>query len=168
MKTDSQSILLLIGGVGFALYLVLQLVAAPRRRRPGYAQARARVMAAKRRASDRGLAPAERAAALREGARAALEEGLRRPGLAAAFARRAERLDPGNPESAGLVSLALRRAARYSALERLLWGQIADAADPQAADARRVIDELVGLYEGPLQRPETARALRRLTASTEV
>lgn len=162
MRTDPQSIVLMIGGVGFALYLVLQLIAAPRRRRPGYAEARARVMAAKRCAGDRSLSAAERAAALHDGARAALSDGLRRPGLAAAFARRAARLDPGNPESTGLIALALRRGARYSALERLLWGQIAEATDPRAPATRRVMEELVRLYDGPLQRPEIARALKRL------
>ena len=161
MKTDPQSLLLLIGGAGFVLYLVLQWLVAPRRRDAGYREARKRMLTAKRRAAERGLPAAERAAALHAAARIALEE-LHRPSLAAAFARRAERFAPAHPEGHGLLALALRRQARYSALERLLWRQLADDAEPGAARHQKALDELVSLYEGPLQRPETARALRRL------
>jgi hypothetical protein len=160
MKTDAQSLLLLVGGAGFLAYLVLSMLTALGGRDEGFRNAQRRVLDAKRRAGDRALSNAERAAALREAAGAALE-GMRRPGLAAALARRAERLEPGNLEGVGLVSLALRRAARYSALERFLWKRLAELDGPNAHGYQRTFDELVDLYDGPLRRPETAQVLRR-------
>jgi hypothetical protein len=160
MKTDAQSLLLLVGGAGFLAYLVLNMLSALGGRDDGFRKAQSRLLDAKRRAGDRSLSNAERAAALRDGASAALE-GMRRPGLAAALARRAERLDPGNLETVGLMALALRRAARYSALERFLWKRLAELDGPNADGYRGTFDELVALYDGPLRRPETARVLRR-------
>lgn len=161
MRTDPQSLLLVIGGAGFVLVLVLKWLIAPQRRDAAYQQARRRMLSAKRRASDRTLPALERAASFREAARIALEE-LQRPSLAAAFARRADRFAPENPENAGLLALALRRGARYSALERLLWRRLADEAEAEGPGQEQALEELVSLYDGPLQRPETARALRRL------
>jgi hypothetical protein len=123
--------------------------------------AKRRMLEAKRRGNDRSRAKLERAAAFRDAASEALE-GLGRIGLAAAFARRAARLEPGNPDAVSLLSLALRRSARYSALERLLWQRLSDLEVNDAAAFDRAFAELVGLYEGPLRRPETARVLRRL------
>jgi hypothetical protein len=60
-----------------------------------------------------------------------------------------------------LVALTLRRSARYSALERFLWQRLADLEASDASAFERAFEELVALYEGPLRRPETARALRR-------
>jgi hypothetical protein len=120
-----------------------------------------RIADAKRRARIRGAEPSESAAAWREAALAALE-GLNRPSLAASYARRAERLDPDDEEAIGLHALALRRAARYRALERFLWRRIADHPDQTGAGYRCTFDELIRLYEGPLRRPEMARALLRL------
>lgn len=161
MRTDAQSLLLLIGGAGFVVFLVLQWLVAPQRRDAAYRETRQRMLAAKRRAAERARPAADRAASLREAAQIALEE-LQRPSLAAAFARRAERLTPANPENARLLTLALRRGARYAALERLLWRRLADDADLAAPEPQKALEELASLYEGPLQRPETARALRRL------
>ena len=164
MKTDPQSLLLLIGGTGFVIYLLLQWLTAPQRRDGRYREARQRMLAAKRRGTDRARTLEERAAALREAAQIALEE-LQRPSLAAAFARRAERCLPAHPESEGLLARALRRGARYSALERLLWRQMADEAELTGPRHQRALEELLSLYDGPLQRPETARALRRLASA---
>jgi hypothetical protein len=164
MKTDAQSLMLLLGGAGFCAYLLLKLFVGLGQRDTVFEEARKRMVAAKRRGKDRSLSTVERAAALRDAASLALE-GLQRPGLAAAFARRAERLDPGHSEAISLLVLALRRGARYSALERLLWQQLADAQSTATPGYRRTFDELVGLYDGPLHRPDTARALRRLQSA---
>lgn len=160
MKTDPQNLLLLLGGAGFAAFLLLKVLTALGGRDGASHAARRRVLAAKKRGSDRSLPVVQRAAALREAANAAIEE-LGRPALAAALARRAERLDPADADATGLLALALRRGARYSALERLLWRQLADHAGEAEPSYSKAFDELVALYEGPLQRPETARALRR-------
>ena len=74
MRTDPQSLLLVIGGAGFVLVLVLKWLIAPQRRDAAYQQARRRMLSAKRRASDRTLPALERAASFREAARIALEE----------------------------------------------------------------------------------------------
>jgi hypothetical protein len=116
---------------------------------------------AKRRARIRGVDPSESAAAWREAALAALE-GLNRPSLAASYARRAERLDPNDEEAIGLHAIALRRAARFRALERFLWRRLEEHPEQKGAGYDRTFDELVSLYEGPLRRPEMARVLRRM------
>jgi hypothetical protein len=160
MKTDPQSLVLLIAGAAFLAYLLVKLLIGREGRGEAYAAAQRSLRAAKARANDRALPNRERAAAFREAAGAALE-GMHRPGLAATLARRAEHLDPGNPETVGLLGLALRRGARYSALERFLWKQLAELEGPSAHGYERAFDELVALYEGPLHRPETAQVLRR-------
>jgi hypothetical protein len=153
---------LVAAGLLFSVFVVVKLLrpAVPRDER--WRDARRRIADAKRRAGEQGASASVRAAALREAASAALED-LKRPGLAASYARRAERLDPSDAESVGIVALALRRAARYRALERFLWRRLAEG--PQlvgpAAHARSLA-ELVALYEGPLGRPEIATVLRRL------
>lgn len=159
---SAQDILLLAGGAGFAAFLLVKMLSAMGIQHPRFAQARKRLAEAKRRAADRSTSTAERAAALRDAATVALE-GLQRPSLAATYARRAERLDPKHPASANLLASALRRGARYRALELLLWRQLAD--HPVASEAyERAFLELVTLYEGPLRRPETAQVLRALGA----
>jgi hypothetical protein len=162
MKTDAQSLSLLVGGAGFLMYLALKMLPFGGRGE-AYAAAHRRLLEAKARAKDHALSKAQRAAALREAANAALE-GLRRPSLAAALARRADRLEPGNLETVGIMGLALRRGARYAALERFLWKRLAELEEPAAQGSERVFDELIALYEGPLRRPETALVLRRLRA----
>jgi len=163
VSLQTPSLALLIAGLVFLLFLLLKLLGPPGTRGQAARAARERIAAAKRRASDGALSAAERAAALREAALIAMEE-LRRPGLAASYARRAERLDPDAAEGLALLSLTLRGAARYQALERLLWRRLA-AAEPRAAATERALHELLSLYEGPLRRPEVARALRRLHSS---
>lgn len=153
---------LVAAGLLFSVFVVVKLLR-PRVPRDGrWQQARQRIAEAKLRASDRSAAGPERAAALREAASVALEE-LKRPGLAASYARRAERLDPASADSVGIVALALRRGARYRALERFLWRKLAEGPQLGAEAAHdRLLTELVALYEGPLGRPEVAAALRRM------
>ena len=131
------------------------------RKRLGEARALAR--SAK---DDRAL----RAKAYREAATIALDE-LGRSGLAASYARRADRADPEKGQSLKLLSRAMTRAGRHRGLEKLLWRRL----DEVALDSERaghLMDELVTLYEGPLRRHYTARVLRTLwasrTASSEV
>ncbi|MDH5673893.1 MAG: hypothetical protein OEZ06_17175 [Myxococcales bacterium] len=159
MKLDPASIGLLVAGTLFITFILLKLLG-PLPRDEETADARRRVADAKRRARDRSHSPEQRAAALRDAAVAALE-GLGRPGLAASYARRAERLDPLDPASVGLRAAALRRASRFRALERFLWRKLAED-EPGAAGYERAYEELLSLYDGPLRRPETAQALRRL------
>lgn len=161
MDQPPHAIGLVVAGLLFVTFLLVKLLS-PLVPAGGAGRARAarrEVAEAKRRSRDRNLPTSERAAALREAAVSALE-GMGRPGLAASFARRAERLDPAAPGSIGLLATAMRRAARYRALERILWRRLAssksNAIDEQA------LSELLSLYDGPLQRPEIAEALRRL------
>jgi hypothetical protein len=160
----AQALALLFGGLLFGLFVIAKLLAPERRRGPQARAARQRIAAAKRRASDASLTTAERAAGLREAAMIALQE-LGSPSLAASYARRAERLDPQHPDAIALVASTLRRAARFRALERLLWRRLADAEHADAA-SQRALQELQSLYEGPLRRPEIARALRRLRTAS--
>lgn len=149
---------LFVAGLVSALFLVLKSRWSIWARRPkpeGYQK----LAEAKKRAREAGD-PAARAGALRDAAHVALED-LGRPNLAATYARRAERADPTSAESVGLLALALRRAARYRALEQQLWRKLAEDGEPDAA-RERAFDELLALYEGPMSRPEQARALRRL------
>ncbi|HEX2672766.1 MAG TPA: hypothetical protein VHM25_17905 [Polyangiaceae bacterium] len=163
MKHDTQSLLLLIAGAVFFLYLVTRMLAPSEvLRDESFFAARRRIAECKRRARDSSLSAADRAAALREAAIAALES-LRRPALAASYARRAERLDPQNPDSLGILARALTQGSKYQALERMLWRWLAEepATSPTYA---RAFDELVALYDGPLNRPEMATSLRRMRA----
>jgi hypothetical protein len=165
MKTDAQSLVLLLGGGGFVSYLFVKALTALGQRDDGFMAARKRMLEAKARAGDRALPAAERAGAWREAANIALDD-LQRPGLAASLARRAERADPEHPGAVGLLALSLRRGARYSALERLLWRQLADEQDAAAPRYVRALDELIALYDGPLGRPDTARVLRRYQSTS--
>jgi hypothetical protein len=160
VSAQAQSVALLIAGLLFVLFLIAKLLAPARRRGPAARAARQRLAQSKRRASDHTLSSAERAAALREAAVIALGE-LERPGLAASYAHRADRLDPEDPESIELLASALRGASRFRALERLLWRRLADAERVDTS-FERSLQELLSLYEGPLHRPEIARGLRRL------
>jgi hypothetical protein len=157
MSERVSSLALLIAGLLFALFVLSKILPLPSR--DGAARAaRKRLAEIKARAADHTKPASERAAALREAATLALEE-LRQPGLAASLARRAERVEPGSAEGLGLLATALRRQSRYRALERMLWQRL--VAAPPAAIERRALEELVRLYEGSLDRPEIAAALRR-------
>jgi hypothetical protein len=159
-----RSAAVVIAGLAFVAFLVFRLLPSPSRGRRGGASkaVREQIAAAKRRGSDRTSSPADRAAAMREAALLTLNE-LHHPSLAASYARRAERLDPQNAESVGLLATSLRRAARFVALERLLWRHLAEGV-PHGPSYARALEELIALYAGPLKRPEIASALRGMRA----
>jgi hypothetical protein len=161
MRSEPASILFVLVGVLFVAFLLFKLVRPSFLSRANKHEVKRKIADAKRRARLRDAGPRQSASAWREAAWAALE-GLNRPSLAASYARRAERLDPNDAEAVGLLATALRRAARYRALERFLWRRLADHPDQKGAGYERTFDELVRLYEGPFRRPEMARALRRL------
>lgn len=155
--SDPRLLLLVAAGV-FVLFVILksrlELVRDPdvARARRRLAQARARARAAK---DD----PAARAEAYREAACIALDE-LRRPGLAASLARRADAAAPHDPDGVRLLARAMRGAERYRALERLLWRRL--DAGPPPEEAALLWEELLSLYDGPLRRRAQARVLRGL------
>lgn len=159
MNQDPASIALVAAGALFLIYVLVKsrfsLVPAS----PEARDAKARIADAKRRARNKGLDSARRAEAWREAAEAALD-GLDRPNLAAAYARRAERADPEDPAAVGMLAIALRRASRHRALERFLWRRLASQEDGPGYE--RAFDELIALYEGPMRRRERAKVLRRL------
>lgn len=165
MTDHARNLALLLAGAAFVLFILfkrgLPLPLPPRT--PAAREALRRIAEAKRRAADLQASPAARAGALREAATVALES-LRHPGLAAAYARRAERLDPDDPATIGLLASSLRRASRYRALERLLWRKLA-SAEPEAPGTAATVTELIALYSGPLARPEIAQGLRRMHLS---
>lgn len=126
---------------------------------PRRAEGRKRLAEAKARARAAKGDAALRARALRDAAIIALED-LGRPNKAASYARRALRADPDDGESIRVVALAMRRAQRYRALEKLLWRRLASGVDSQSE--ARAFAELLALYEGPMRRPAQAQVLRRL------
>ena len=160
MKTEPASILLITAGILFALFLILKMFRPPAPRPPEWQEAKRKVDEAKKRARDSHIDTQQRAKAWREAALGALE-GMRNPGLAASYARRAERLDPSDNEAVQLMVAAMRRAARYRALERFLWRRLAEQGEKINGQSQ-LLRELLGLYEGPLRRPEIASGLRRL------
>ncbi len=160
MKTDPQSLVLLGACCAFLVYLLAKVLTPKLEGDERFHAALRRIEDAKRRARDRSASTEDRAAALREAAVTALE-GLRRPELAASYARRAERLHPRGADTMGLLLAALRKSSKFRALERMLWRQLADLA--AGTDGyERAYRELVALYEGPLARPEMAQVLRAL------
>ncbi|MFI5306902.1 MAG: hypothetical protein ACHQ53_06110 [Polyangiales bacterium] len=161
MNEQARSIALVVAGLAFIAFLVLRLLVPLGGGNATRHGAGLRLADARRRARAPGTSPVARALALREAAAIALDE-LQRPGLAASYALRAERLDPEDAQAVGLLAIALRRATRYHALERLLWRRIAKS-DAGAAGHVRALEELIGLYDGPLRRPEVAEGLRRMT-----
>ena len=162
MKSEPTGIALLIAGLLFAVFLLLKMFRPPAAKTPQWLQAKRTIDEAKRRGRDKTKDARQRAKAWRDASLAALE-GLNRPGLAASYAFRAERLDPGDIEAVNLLMLTLRRAERYRALERFLWRRLAsDPLDQTAAADTFFLTELLKLYEGPLRRPEIAAGLRRI------
>lgn len=160
MSDSVRGFALMAAGIAFVLFLLFKLLRPVGGRSAAARVARDRVVDARKRGADRSASAPVRAAALREAAEIALEE-LRSPNLASSYARRAERLDPTNADTVGLLAKTLRRASRFVALERLLWRKLADG-DRNGETYRRALDELIALYEGPLERPEVGRALRGL------
>jgi len=147
----------------FVVYLVVKSRVSLVPQGPEVAEAKRSIAEAKRRARESAGDAKARARAWRDAATAALE-GLHQPSLAASFARRAERADPDDAEALGVLALALRKSARLSALERLLWRRLAADSQRHGLAYERALDELIKLYEGPLRRSERARVLRDLRA----
>jgi hypothetical protein len=148
--------------VAFLIWKVRRSVAT---RDPLREPGRERLKAARRRIREAGKDRAALEDALREAALIALDE-LKRPELAARFARRADTFSPGSGASVETVVRTMRAAGRYPALERLLWRKL-DAAEPGTERHDRIFEALLDLYDGPLNRPYQAAALRRLRAGTE-
>jgi hypothetical protein len=111
--------------------------------------------------SDEKKSPAERAAALVKAGRIALGE-LKNARLAARHAEWAHRLTPAEGDVIRLMQDAFPKARRLRALERLLW--LSADAQGEAGAKPTALEALITLYEGPLHRPERARALRRLSS----
>lgn len=147
---------LLVAAALFAAFVVFKSRFPLAGRNPAIRDARERLAAAKAKAREARRDPARRAEALREAALIALDE-LGRPNLAASYARRAARAAPDDPESLHVAALAMRRARRYAALEKLLWRRLDQEIGQEVS-----VQELLALYEGPLKRPEQARVLRAL------
>jgi hypothetical protein len=164
MNEQTRSVALVVAGLAFVVFLLVKMLARPAPSGPIGRQGRDRIDAAVRRARDRSLSSVERAAAFREAASIALES--QRPGLAASYARRAERLEPDSAETVSLLASAMRKASRFRALERLLWRHLAQA-EPNGLYYQRTLGELVDLYAGPLRRNEIAAALRRIAAQKQ-
>ncbi len=150
----------LLGALLFGAFVIWKMWQGVRWSRRGAAGAgrvrklRSELRAALREAGDER----ERAHVLRRAALTAMEE-LGRPDLAARWAGRAWRMDHSDEESLALYVRALREAKRWRSMERLLWTRLAEAA-PEIREA--LAGELADLYEGPLRKPERARALRAL------
>ncbi len=159
MQSDSTGMALAIAGVLFLLYVLLKLRVSFAPSSPEAQAAKQRIQDAKQRARQSGLTPSERAEAWREAAIAALE-GLKRPNLAASYARRAERVNPDDEAAVRVLSLSMREAGRLRALERLLWRRLAQ--DGHGPAHLKAYDELISLYAGPMRCPERATVLRRM------
>ncbi len=158
MQSDSTGMALAIAGVLFLIYLLLKLRISFAPSTPEARAAKQRIHDAKQRART-ATSPHERGQAWRDAALAALE-GLKRPNLAASYARRAERANPDDAAAVGVLSLSLREAGRLRALERLLWRRLAQEGHGPAH--LKVYDELISLYDGPMRCPERAIVLRRM------
>jgi len=162
MQPDSTGIALAIAGGLFLLYVLVKLRISLVPATPAARAAQQRIQDAKARARKPGVTSQERAEAWRDAALAALE-GLKRPNLAASYARRAERACPEDAAAVRVLSLSMREAGRLRALERLLWRRLAEEGDgTMRAAHNRVYEELIQLYDGPLKCPERAVVLRRM------
>jgi hypothetical protein len=160
MPKGPASWVLLAAVILFVLFMLVKLrvpLTGPSER----VEAKRRLGDVKQRVRDAHDDPQGRARALREAANVALEE-LGQPNLAASYARRAERADPEDTSAVHVLAVALRRANRYRALEKLLWRRLANA--PPGPVYERAFEELLSLYEGPMRRRAQAKVLRELRA----
>lgn len=139
-------------------YVVFMGIVPTLRRRQGTAAARAKMSKAVAEGSDTRRSAEERARALRDAAKIALEE-LRRPRLAARYTEWSQKLVPGDEAVVPLAVAAFGAARRFAALERLLWSTLAASKDARHSPA---LGALETLYEKSLRRPERAAALRAL------
>ena len=159
MQPDSTGVALAIAGALFLLYVLLKLRVSFAPATPETRAAKQRIQDAKLRARKPDISAHERAEAWRDAAVAALE-GLKRPNLAASYARRAERACPDDAAAVRVLSRSMREAGRLRSLERLLWRRLAQEGHGPAH--LRAYDELIALYDGPLRCPERAVVLRRM------
>ncbi|MCG8555461.1 MAG: hypothetical protein MJD61_09275 [Proteobacteria bacterium] len=158
MTPENAKLLLVVVGGLLVLFTLLRML------RLADSEAddiRRRIAEQRRRARDDNLDRAERRKAWMEAARLALEE-LHSPKLAAAYALRAERVEPGDLNALTFLWRMLRSASRYRMLETLLWRRLALDEPDSGPGYERTFDELLKLYEGPMRRPERAEVLRRL------
>ncbi len=160
MNEDNVQVALLVVAVAFVALVALRGILPALRARRAAAPTRLSISRAVSVASDTERPAAERAAALVEAGRAALVT-LRKPRLAAHHAEWAHRIAPSDPAVVTLAIDALTPIRGFARLERLLWISL----DSSEGEARaRVLEALADLYDGPMRRPERARALRRLAA----
>ena len=143
------------------LFVVFMIVKSriPLFRDPELVDARRRIRDAKARARAEKGNPKARAAAYREAAEAVLEVG--RTGLASSYARRADKADPEAVGGIALMARAMRAGERHRALEKLLWQRLANV-ELESPRGRRLFEELLALYEGPLRSRAQARVLRAM------
>ncbi|MEZ4256074.1 MAG: hypothetical protein R3A78_10265 [Polyangiales bacterium] len=142
----------------FVLYLVLKSMFRLRPMVPRSPEARRRLAEAKARAVAESADPTARAAAWKEAARIAFVD-LKRANLAASFAARALSASMDDAEAVELLTKGYRRVRRYRTLEKWLWRCLAHGAGGAYETAHR---ELIALYDGPMRRPDWARALRAM------
>lgn len=123
----------------------------------------AKVSAEVSKGTDASLPKVERARAFVRAGEEALR-GLKKPSLAARYAKYAHDLAPADEAVTAFMIEAMRAAKRWVHLERGLW-QSLDAARESRADAvfTQANQALIALYEGELKRPERARVLRLIT-----
>ncbi len=162
MSPEGMKILSYVALGIFVLWIVLKVRLTLPPRDPSRREPYERWRAVTKRARLARHEPKVRAAALREAAMIALE-GLDRPEVAAAQARRADALDPDEPTSIATLVRAMTAAERYAALERQLWLELAKAGSGSARETA-LLDALIGLYRDGLHRPERADVLERLRA----
>lgn len=158
MTDQNVQLALLVVAIAFGVLVAVRGILPALRARHRAAPARLEISRAISVASDTAREPAVRAAALVKAGRAALGE-LGKARLAAHHAEWAHRLAPAHPDVVALAVDALTPIRAYARLERLLWVSL-DASEGAARDT--ALDALAVLYEGPMRRPERARALRRL------
>lgn len=148
---------------GLTVVLVIAQALLPLlRRTPDAPAARARLSAAVARGSDKSAPAADRARAFVEAGREAL--ALKRPGLAARYARYAHDLAPAEPAVVSFVIEAMTAAKRHVGLERALWISLDRAVDDASFETARAA--LRRVYDGPLRRPERGRVLAGLRRSS--
>jgi hypothetical protein len=123
----------------------------------------AKVSAEVSKGTDTSLSKIERARAFVRAGEEALQ-GLKKPSLAARYAKYAHDLAPADEAVTAFMIEAMRASKRWVHLERGLW-QTLDAAREAKSEAAfaQAHAALIALYEGELKRPERARVLRLIT-----
>jgi len=170
MPTDSSWMTPLLGVLA-VLVVVLILLGAVAPLLPNRKRQRAvhvRVSAEVSKGTNTSLSVLERAQAFVRAGQEALS-GLKKPSLAARYAKYAHDLAPADEAVTTFMIEAMRASKRWVHLERGLW-QTLDATREQASTRqafRHAHAALIDLYEGPLKRPERARVLRMIATPSE-